>query len=69
VRGREGKGRGEIKIWAPIPVPPAINILQSKKVKDFYDWSRLVNIYYYGYHTLPEGISLIESPHIYILYI
>jgi hypothetical protein len=36
------------------------NILQSKKVKDFYDWSILVNIYYYGYHTLPEGISLTE---------
>lgn len=37
------------------------NPLQSKKVKDFNDWSILVNVNYYGYHTIPEGISLIEK--------
>jgi hypothetical protein len=36
-------------------------ILNSKKIKDFYDWIILVNIYYYGYHRLPEGISLINQ--------
>lgn len=35
--------------------------MQSKKFKDFCDWSILVNIYFYGYHTLPEGISLINE--------
>lgn len=36
-------------------------LLQSKKFKDFCDWSILVNIYFYGYHILPEGISLIND--------
>jgi hypothetical protein len=36
-------------------------ILNSKKKKEFYDWTILVNIYYYGYHRLPEGISLIND--------
>lgn len=36
-------------------------ILQSKKLKDFLDWSIIVNIYYLGYHLLPEGISLINE--------
>lgn len=35
-----------------------LNLLNSKKVKDFNDWAILVNIYYYGYHTIPEGKSL-----------
>jgi len=35
--------------------------LQSKKFKDFCDWSILVNISFYGYHSLPEGISLIND--------
>ena len=34
------------------------NLLNSKKEKDFYLWSILVNIYYYGYNTIPEGASL-----------
>ena len=33
-------------------------LLNSTKVKDFNDWVILVNIYYYGYHTIPEGASL-----------
>nr|QVG61560.1 hypothetical protein [Rhizoctonia sp.] len=33
-------------------------LLNSKKEKDFNDWVILVNIYYYGYHTIPEGASL-----------
>lgn len=37
------------------------NILQSKKLKDFNDWSIIVNIYYLGYHLLPEGLSLINE--------
>lgn len=38
-----------------------LRTLQSKKFKDFCDWSILVNIYFYGYHRLPEGISLIND--------
>ena len=34
------------------------NLLNSKKEKDFILWSILVNIYYYGYNTIPEGASL-----------
>ena len=37
------------------------NLLNSKKEKDFYLWSILVNIYYYGYNTIPEGDSLIRD--------
>ena len=33
-------------------------LLNSKKFKDINDWVILVNIYYYGYHTMPEGASL-----------
>jgi hypothetical protein len=38
-----------------------LKILQSKKYLDFVDWSLLVYIFYYGYHRLPEGISLIKE--------
>lgn len=31
----------------------------TKKSKDFEDWSIIVNLYYLGYHLLPEGKSLI----------
>lgn len=34
------------------------NVLLSNKFKDFTYWALLVNIYYFGYHTLPEGLSL-----------
>ena len=37
------------------------NLLQSKKRKDFDSWSVLVNIYYLGYHLLPEGKHLISE--------
>nr|WDS46421.1 LAGLIDADG homing endonuclease [Cyathus striatus] len=30
-------------------------ILKSKKLKDFNDWSIIVNLYYLGYHLKPEG--------------
>ena len=36
-------------------------ILNSKKANDFNDWVMLVNIFYYGYHNLPEGIALINE--------
>ena len=35
--------------------------LQSAKVRDFLDWVTLVNIYYFGYHLLPEGVSLVNE--------
>lgn len=31
----------------------------TKKSQDFEDWSVIVNLYYLGYHLLPEGKSLI----------
>nr|WVH38038.1 LAGLIDADG endonuclease [Ganoderma leucocontextum] len=33
-------------------------LLNSKKLKDFNDFCTLVDVYYYGYHTIPEGESL-----------
>ena len=33
----------------------------KKKFKDFYDWSFVVDIYYFGYHLLPEGNLLITE--------
>lgn len=36
-------------------------ILKSKKLKDFKDWSILIDIYYFGYHLLPEGKILIDD--------
>lgn len=36
-------------------------ILKSKKIKDFKDWSILIDIYYSGYHLLPEGKLLINE--------
>jgi hypothetical protein len=47
------------KVILPLFTKP--NILRSKKLKDFKDWSILVNIYYLGYHLLPEGIALITE--------
>jgi hypothetical protein len=35
--------------------------LQSKKIKDFNDWCIVVNIYFHGYHRLPDGILLINE--------
>jgi hypothetical protein len=35
--------------------------LQTKKLKDFCDWSIIVIIVFYGYHRLPEGISIINE--------
>jgi len=37
------------------------DILKSKKFKDFKDWSILIDIYYLGYHLLPEGKLLINE--------
>lgn len=36
-------------------------ILNSQKYRDFCNWSFLVDIYYYGYHKLSEGINLINE--------
>jgi hypothetical protein len=38
-----------------------IGILKSKKLKDFNDWSIVVDIYYLGYHLIPEGKLLITE--------
>lgn len=37
------------------------SVLQTKKLKDFCDWSIIVIIVFYGYHRLPEGISIINE--------
>ena len=44
-----------------VPLFSNQNLLQSKKRKDFDSWSVLVNIYYLGYHLLPEGKHLISE--------
>lgn len=36
-------------------------ILKSKKLKDFNDWSIVIDIYYFGYHLIPEGKLLITE--------
>jgi hypothetical protein len=43
--------------------PTLINstILKTDKLKDFKDWCLIVDIYYYGYHLLPEGLLLIKD--------
>jgi hypothetical protein len=37
------------------------SILQTKKLQDFCHWSNIVTIIFYGYHTLPQGISIINE--------
>lgn len=41
-----------------VPLFTRTKLLNSKKKKDFNDFCVLVNIYYYGYHTIAEGESL-----------
>ena len=41
-------------------IESGFTVLQSNKLKDFQDWSLIVDIYYYGYHKIPEGVSLIK---------
>lgn len=41
-------------------LPLYTNFMLTKKSLDFVDWSNIVKIYYYGYHTLSEGIELIN---------
>ena len=36
------------------------NHLYSKKIKDFHDWSIIVDINYFGYHLLPLGDEIIK---------
>lgn len=43
-----------------IVLPIYTNLMLTKKSKDFSDWSNIVKIYYYGYHTLSEGMQLIN---------
>ena len=38
-----------------VPLYSKDGILKTKKFKDFNDWSFVVDIYYFGYHLLPEG--------------
>ena len=35
--------------------------MYSKKKLDFNDWAIIVKLYYFGYHLLPSGKSLIEK--------
>jgi hypothetical protein len=35
--------------------------LKSKKLKDFKDWSIVIDIYYFGYHLIPSGKFLITE--------
>jgi len=44
-----------------VPIFSKSGILKSKKLKDFNDWSIIVDIYYYGYHLIPEGKALITE--------
>jgi cytochrome c oxidase subunit 3 len=44
-----------------VPIFYKKNILLSKKLKDFNDWAIIVNIYYHGYHLLPEGLAIINE--------
>jgi hypothetical protein len=44
-----------------LPLYPEDNLLKTKKLKDFKDWSLFVLIYYYAYHLLPEGKLLITE--------
>lgn len=37
------------------------NLLQTQKLQDFCYWSIIVSIVFYGYHTLPQGISIINE--------
>lgn len=37
------------------------SILQTKKLQDFCYWSIIVNIVFYGYHKLPQAISIINE--------
>ena len=43
-----------------LPLFSTRHIMLTKKSLDFFDWSNIVKIYYYGYHTLSEGIELIN---------
>ena len=36
-------------------------ILKSLKSNDFFLWLNLINIYYKGYHTIPEGIYVFNA--------
>jgi cytochrome c oxidase subunit 3 len=47
-----------------VPIFSSFNgnsILKSKKLKDFKDWSIVIDIYYFGYHLIPEGKILITE--------
>ena len=44
-----------------VPLYSKDGILRTKKLKDFSDWSFVVDIYYFGYHLLPEGKLLIKE--------
>lgn len=35
--------------------------MKTKKLKDFKDWCLVVDIYFFGYHLLPEGKLLITE--------
>jgi len=35
--------------------------LQTKKKKDFLDWSLIVAVVFYGYNTLAKGVSIFNE--------
>ena len=44
-----------------VPLNSKDGKLKTKKFKDFNDWSFVIDIYYFGYHLLPEGKLLITE--------
>nr|YP_009739357.1 LAGLIDADG homing endonuclease [Tricholoma bakamatsutake]QIC20200.1 LAGLIDADG homing endonuclease [Tricholoma bakamatsutake] len=44
-----------------VPLYSKVGILKTKKLKDFKDWCLVVDIYFFGYHLLPEGKLLITE--------
>jgi cytochrome c oxidase subunit 3 len=51
----------EIYFLKNVIVPTFSGVLHAKKKRDFHLWSVLVDIYFFGYHLLPEGLSLIND--------
>ena len=38
-----------------------VKLFNTKKARDFEDWLKLLDIFYFGYHTLPEGMALVNK--------
>lgn len=49
------------QIIVPLYSNGKFGLLKSKKLKDFNDWSIVVDLYYSGYHLIPEGRLIITE--------